>query len=406
MGVAKFIIDSSIPLPENAFIRHKLDLVDEWDFEKNDELGISIFSVSKGSARVVWWICPKCKSSYERRIDQQNISMKKRCVYCTGYKINHTNSLYTVHPELAKQWHPTKNGELTPNQVGYKSANKVWWMCEEGHEWKTIISSRHRGTGCPYCSGRNTIKGVTDIWTTNPELASKLANPEDGYKYTQSSNMKVNWKCPECHNTIKNKGISNVNNQGLSCNLCKGGKSYPERYMNSFLKQLDIDFENEKGFTWSNNRRYDFYIPSLSIIIEMHGIQHYVRSFQSKKKTYSLEETQENDKYKMKLAIEHNIENYIVIDSRFSDCDYISENIKKSALSTLIDLSIIDWEICKKEATKSIVREVCRIYNETDCSVKELSDTMKLDVTTIYDYIKIGTKNGWCDFQPRQRIKK
>tara|TARA_B110000285_G_scaffold180449_1_gene203483 strand:+ start:85 stop:225 length:141 start_codon:yes stop_codon:yes gene_type:complete len=36
-------------------------------------------------------------------------------------------SLAEVNPELAEEWHPTKNGELTPFDVTKGSNKKVWW---------------------------------------------------------------------------------------------------------------------------------------------------------------------------------------------------------------------------------------------------------------------------------------
>ena len=47
-------------------------------------------------------------------------------------------SLAEVNPELAKEWHQTKNGELKPNDFTYGSGTKVWWKCDEGldHEWE------------------------------------------------------------------------------------------------------------------------------------------------------------------------------------------------------------------------------------------------------------------------------
>jgi hypothetical protein len=61
------------------------------------------------------------------------------------------NCLQTVNPELAKQWHPTKNGGLTPNDVTKGSNKKVWWYCENGHEWEASIANRTKGNGCPNC---------------------------------------------------------------------------------------------------------------------------------------------------------------------------------------------------------------------------------------------------------------
>ena len=60
------------------------------------------------------------------------------------------------HPELAAQWHPTKNGDLTPDAVSGGSRKKIWWICPEGpdHEWQAVLSNRTlNGTGCPCCTG-------------------------------------------------------------------------------------------------------------------------------------------------------------------------------------------------------------------------------------------------------------
>ena len=64
-------------------------------------------------------------------------------------------SLAETYPEVAKQWHPTKNGDLTPNNVTPGSNKKVWWKCDKGddHEWESPINRISRGGGCSICSG-------------------------------------------------------------------------------------------------------------------------------------------------------------------------------------------------------------------------------------------------------------
>ena len=60
------------------------------------------------------------------------------------------------YPELVKEWHPTKNGDLTPKDVTYGSDKKVWWKChkQDDHEWQASISKRTiSGRACPVCSG-------------------------------------------------------------------------------------------------------------------------------------------------------------------------------------------------------------------------------------------------------------
>ena len=66
-------------------------------------------------------------------------------------KLLKTNSLAVKDPQLAKEWHSTKNGDLSPKDVFHHSGKKVWWVCDRGHEWQAIINNRASGTGCPYC---------------------------------------------------------------------------------------------------------------------------------------------------------------------------------------------------------------------------------------------------------------
>jgi len=64
------------------------------------------------------------------------------------------------YPKLASEWHPTKNQDLKPENVTYKSGKKVWWQCprSDDHEWQAVIASRSNGVGCPFCAGRKKNK--------------------------------------------------------------------------------------------------------------------------------------------------------------------------------------------------------------------------------------------------------
>lgn len=65
------------------------------------------------------------------------------------------HSLLEQRPEIAEQWHPTKNSPLTPLNFTPGSSYKAWWRCDNGHEWRAIINNRcGKNRGCPYCSGR------------------------------------------------------------------------------------------------------------------------------------------------------------------------------------------------------------------------------------------------------------
>ena len=60
-------------------------------------------------------------------------------------------SLGLLHPELIPEWHPTRNGNVTPFSVTYGSTKMAHWVCIKGHEWKAKIHSRAKGHGCKQC---------------------------------------------------------------------------------------------------------------------------------------------------------------------------------------------------------------------------------------------------------------
>ncbi len=80
--------------------------------------------------------------------------------FCSGRYASSTNNLLLTHPELAKEWHPTKNGDLTPQDIIQGSVKKVWWLCSKSdeHEWESTIANRANGTQCPVCIGRGVSK--------------------------------------------------------------------------------------------------------------------------------------------------------------------------------------------------------------------------------------------------------
>lgn len=125
----------------------------EWNYEKNDSLTPE--QVVAGSNRIVWW---RCSLGHEWRaaIIYRAIGTSQ-CPYCTGNKVlAGFNDLATVDPEIAAQWHPTLNGALLPSQVTAGTPRRVWWLCPEGHIWRTSVANRtnaKKRTGCPVCAG-------------------------------------------------------------------------------------------------------------------------------------------------------------------------------------------------------------------------------------------------------------
>ena len=69
------------------------------------------------------------------------------------------NDLETLNPTLAKEWNYEKNSGLKPEDVMPNSSKKVWWKCQNGHEWQATINNRSNGRGCPKCYIERKSKG-------------------------------------------------------------------------------------------------------------------------------------------------------------------------------------------------------------------------------------------------------
>src|SRR3990172_6823241 len=123
------------------------DLATAWHPEKNFPL--TPVEVAPQSSRKVWW---KCASGHEWQATIANRSSAgSGCPYCGGQKASPTTSLLAVNPELAAEWHPTRNGAHPPGLFTSHSGFKAWWRCRRGHEWTATISHRQNGSGCPFC---------------------------------------------------------------------------------------------------------------------------------------------------------------------------------------------------------------------------------------------------------------
>ena len=134
-------------------------LVKEWHPTKNGKFTPNDFSY--GSNKKVWWLCPK-DHSYDSSIYSRS-KRKTGCPFCSGRRVGKDNNLLFLFPDIAKEWHPTKNGDLTPKTITSKSGKKVWWLCSKKHHWEAVVKNRTQNkTGCPYCSGRKTLN--LDLW--------------------------------------------------------------------------------------------------------------------------------------------------------------------------------------------------------------------------------------------------
>ncbi|MBU88729.1 MAG: hypothetical protein CL722_07110, partial [Chloroflexi bacterium] len=146
-------------------------------------------------------------------------------------KVSITNCLETTHPEITKEFHPTKNGDITPRDVVYGSATKFWFVCNKGHEWETPLYVRTgMGCGCPYCSGNQPtpennfeVKFPTISKQIHPTLNDNI-KPSN---FLPFSSKKVFWVCKENNNHIWKTSFAK-RGSGQNCPYCSGNKIWKE----------------------------------------------------------------------------------------------------------------------------------------------------------------------------------
>ena len=254
---------------EKQYVSDNAQLMDEWDWDKNGNLGFDPQKMTCGSERKAWW---KCKKSHNWQATIASRNQGKGCPYCANRKVLiGYNDLQTANPSLSKEWHYENNQGLTPMDITSNSDKKVWWRCNEGHEWQARIADRSKGNSCPYCAGKKVLVGYNDLNTVNIELAKEWNYEKNNsltpMDVTANSDKKVWWKCSKGHEWVA-KIYSRSNGSG--CPACSSEKhtSFPEYAMIYYLQKQGLDVIH-------SSRKYgyelDVYIPSLKIAIEYDG---------------------------------------------------------------------------------------------------------------------------------------
>lgn len=211
---------------ENDLATRYPDLASEWDREKNGTL--SPADVMPGTHRKVWW---RCAAGHEWLATVKSRTEGAGCPVCAHRSVvQGENDLQTTHPALAAQWHPEKNGALTPRMVVSGSARKVWWRCDKGHVWQASITTRAgNNAGCPVCAGKTVIPGENDLQSNNPTVAAQWHpeknKPLEPTQVTPRSNRKVWWVCSYGHAWRASVSSRVEDNKG--CPYCSNSKALP-----------------------------------------------------------------------------------------------------------------------------------------------------------------------------------
>ena len=190
------------------------DIATDWDADANGELTPN--DVSATSKIPVTWKCP---FGHQYKVSTHTRVRTSGCKFChrgalaesvRRARLAKSISFAQAHPELVGQWDFSKN-TLDPSSVSLRSKLKVWWRCEEGHEWVTTPQARSIGRGCPTCEilsrgarvrADRLRKGGKSFADVYPELLVEWDYKKNTLSPTEispKSNVRASWKCKFGH---------------------------------------------------------------------------------------------------------------------------------------------------------------------------------------------------------------
>ena len=275
--------------------------------------------------------------------------------------------------------------------------------------WSVKESHLKSGSECPCCSNipKIVVTDINSIYKTDSWMIASGVNQELAKKYTSRSGFKIECQCKDCGKILYKK-ISDIHRAGAVACSCGDGISYPEKFVESVLIQCNLNYITQLtkvDYKWCSDYKYDFFIKN-NTIIETHGIQHYQNT--TRKKTRSLSDEILNDKIKQELALANGIEEYIAIDCRYSNLEFIKNNILNSRLAELHDLSNIDWNKAGEYAMSNLSKKACDLWNEggEDISVIKIGEIMHLNSRTIRNWLNKWAKIGLCTYNSTEESRK
>lgn len=260
---------------KRQYVRDNAQLMTEWDYTQNSSKGIFPEETSLSSKQKVNWLCEKghnwSASIASRYYKSAGCPICARTIRAQSRRLSNINtngSLLERYPEIAAEWHPTKNGDFTPDKFSAKSNDKVWWKCKQcGKEWKTSVGNRANGTGCPICAKCKGGKKHTKFIIGNkgslrdnfPLIASEWHVEKNAPLLPQDvvsgSTRKVWWKCSKCgHDWLM--AINKRASRESGCPNCRNeifAQKYRERLVKKNGSLIDTAPEIAKEWNYEKN---------------------------------------------------------------------------------------------------------------------------------------------------------
>jgi hypothetical protein len=234
---------SALPAPPKGYslLSDRPDVTKVWDYEANYPLVPEMFYPT--SHKNILWHCNE-GHTWKKSIAVWNKHSK--CPTCE----QHQNSLLTCYPEIAQSWHTSKNGDLLPTDVSKKSMKKVWWHCNEDHNYPMSVAKRTSGQGCPYCAGKRVGKD-NNLAAKYPSIAALWhptkngdKNPED---FTYGSAKTFWWRCEQSPHHDHQMEIKKKTCAKMGCPYCAGKRVAPDNSLAVLRPDLAAQWHPSKN---------------------------------------------------------------------------------------------------------------------------------------------------------------
>lgn len=135
-------------------------------------------------------------------------------------------------PDLAAQWHPTLNGDQTPDITTLGSMRLISWLCDAStcqhpHVWQQRVAKRtYQKQGCPFCTGHR-VCPCNSFQAKAPDLAAQWdpqANEGSPQDYPAGSMHRGHWQHEAADGTV-HRWVATLNSRFYrqsGCPLCLG----------------------------------------------------------------------------------------------------------------------------------------------------------------------------------------
>lgn len=254
-------------------------LATQWHAQLNE---LSPEEVTVGSSKIVWW---ECDAGHEWQASVKNrYKLNHGCPVCVNRKVvPKVNDFGSLHPKLAKQWHPTKN-TVSPTTLSSGSEKQVWWFNEAcGHEWEaTVVSRAKKNAGCLVCASKTVLVGFNDPGFITPELVAQFHPVKNGFlklsDFTYGSEQKIWWVCDKQHEwEAKIRG-----RKQSGCPVCGQRISVEEDNLFNHISNITPSMVLKNNRSLLKNFELDVYIPEKNFAIEFNGVYWHSEVFKSK----------------------------------------------------------------------------------------------------------------------------